>query len=706
MVLIRELRGDESAMKILWKTALLASAATGLAAEAAAADDSLEARLAMVSDQLIVSGERIAYTGERTATATKTDTALVDIPQSISLITRDLIDDQMMRSMADVVRYVPGVSMGQGEGHRDAPTLRGNASTADFYVDGVRDDVQYYRDLYNAERLEILKGPNAMIFGRGGAGGVINRVTKTAGFEPVEALTLQGGSFGFARGALDIGAAFSPSAAGRLNTFYENSDSYRDFTDIERFGVNPTLHFAPTDATSIDVTYEFVSDNRTVDRGVPSENGLPYAGDRRAFFGNPDASFSKVDVHAGDFAVSHAFSDTLTIRNRLRVADYDKYYQNVHAGAAVDVNGDVALQAYFSGAKRQNFFNQTDLIWNVQTGAFAHTFLVGGEIGLQDTDNIRSENNDAAGSVSVASPTIFTPPVFLALRNDNHVDLTTASAYIQDQIDAADWLQLIGGVRFDHFDLEFSDNLTPTDLERTDNVWSPRGGVIVKPTGSSSIYASYSKSFLPQSGDQFSSLSASTAALEPESFENIEAGVKWELRDRLTFSAAVYRLDRENTRAIDPVTSQTVLTGAARSKGVEISLAGSLTDRWEVLAGYTLQNAEITRDTTAATAGREIPLVPKHAFAIWNAYRFTQNWRASVGIIHQTDQFASISNAVTLPAFTRVDAAIYYTLNERFEAQLNVENLFDETYFGTAHNDNNITPGSPRAFRVSLTGRL
>ncbi len=685
---------------------LLAGSALSLGATSLRAEDSLDMKLAMIADQVVVTGERVEYASEHTASATKTDTLLVDIPQSISLITRDLIDDQMMRSMADVVRYVPGVSMGQGEGHRDAPTLRGNSSTADFYVDGVRDDVQYYRDLYNAERIEILKGPNAMIFGRGGAGGVINRVTKTAGFEPVQALTLQGGSFGFARGAIDAGVAFSDSAAGRLNAFYENSDSYRDFTGIERFGINPTLRFTPTGATSVDVTYEYVSDQRTVDRGVPSENGLPYAGDRRAYFGNPDASFSDVDVHAGDFAVSHDFSDALTLRNHMRIADYDKYYQNVHANSPVAANGDVALQAYFSGAHRQNFFNQTDLIWKAQMGSIAHTILIGGEVGVQDTDNLRSANNNAAGIVNVAAPTTYAPAIFLGLQNDNHVDLSTASAYIQDQIDVASWLQLIAGVRYDRFDLEFSDNLTPTDLERVDAEWSPRGGVIVKPTASSSLYASYSKSFLPQSGDQFGSLSPTTAALEPETFENIEAGVKWEPRAGLTLSAAVYRLDRENTRAIDPLTSQTVLTGAQRSKGFELSLAGSMTDRWEILAGYTLQDAEITRDTAAAAAGSEVPLAPRHAFAIWNAYTFTDHWRGSVGVIHQTDQFASISNAVTLPGFTRVDAAIYYTLNERFEAQLNVENLFDETYFGTAHNDNNITPGSPRAFRVSLTGRL
>ncbi|NWG92324.1 MAG: TonB-dependent siderophore receptor [Parvularculaceae bacterium] len=691
----------------LWPVLLPGSALAVLApAFAADADD---ARFAMIADQVVVTGERVDYASEQTATATKTDTPLVDIPQSISLITRDLIDDQMMRSMADVVRYVPGVSMAQGEGHRDAPVLRGNASTADFYVDGVRDDVQYYRDLYNAERIEILKGPNAMIFGRGGAGGVINRVTKTASFDPERALTLQGGSFGFARGAVDVGAAFSDRAAGRLNAFYENSDSYRDFAGIERFGVNPALRFAPGAATTIDVAYEFLNDERTVDRGVPSENGLPYAGDRRAFFGNPDASFSKAEVHAGDFAFSHAFSEALALRNHLRIADYGKYYQNVHANGAVGstgVPGEAPLQAYFSGADRFNVFNQTDLILKAETGGIRHAILIGGEIGVQDTDNLRSANNNAAGVVTIAAPTTSAVPVFLALQTDNHVNLTTASVYVQDQIDIASWLQLIGGVRFDHFNIDVADNLAGGEIGRTDEAWSPRGGVIVKPANNASIYASYSKSFLPQSGDQFGALSPTTAALEPETFENIEAGVKWEPRAGLVFSAALYRLDRENTIAPGPTAGSVVLTGASRSKGLEISLAGSITDRWEVLAGYTLQEAEITRATSAASAGADLPLTPKRAFAIWNAYSFTNHWRAGVGVIHQTEQFASLSNTVVLRGFTRVDAALYYTLNERFEAQINIENLFDETYFPTAHNDNNITPGSPRAFRVSIAGRL
>ncbi|MCA8889679.1 MAG: TonB-dependent siderophore receptor [Parvularculaceae bacterium] len=682
------------------------SAAFG-ASVASADENDLRLRLAAVKDQILVTGERVEYTSDHTASATKTDTALIDIPQSISLITRDLIDDQMMRSMADVVQYVPGVSMGQGEGHRDAPTLRGNSSTADFYVDGVRDDVQYYRDLYNANRIEILKGPNAMIFGRGGGGGVINRVTKTATFDPVHEVTLQAGSFGYGRGAADVGAVFSDKLAGRLNAFYENSDSYRDYVGIERFGVNPTAQLSPSDRTSLNITYEYLNDMRTVDRGVPSENGLPYSADVTAYFGNPNDSYSRVAVNAGDFSFTHALMDSLTIKNHLRLADYNKNYQNVHAGGAISATGQVPLQAYFSATQRRNFFNQTDLIWETHTGAIEHTILFGGEVGVQDTDNIRSENNNSAGFVTVDNPTSFAPGVFSnLLRNDNHVDLTTASVYFQDQLDVTKWLQLIAGVRFDHFDLGFADNLTSTTLSRTDNVWSPRGGVVVKPTPATSLYFSYSKSFLPQSGDQFSSLSASTAALEPESFENIEAGLKWELRTGLTLSAAVYQLDRKNTRAPGPTPGITVLTGSQRSKGLEVSLAGAVTERWEVLAGYTLQDAEITSTTSAAAARSQTPLVPKHALAIWNAYSISEFLRASVGVIHQTDQFASITNQVILPGFTKIDAAIYLTINEHLEAQLNVENLLDKEYFPTAHHDNNITPGSPRAFRVSVTGRL
>lgn len=677
------------------------------ASSASAGETPVREELYLIADSITVVGDRHDYGAASLSSATKTDTPLIEVPQSISVISKELIDDQAMRSLADVTRYAPGVTMGQGEGHRDAPTLRGNSTTADFYIDGVRDDVQYYRALYNVERVEILKGPNAMIFGRGGGGGVINRVIEKASQEPVQEILLQGGSFGSGRAALDIGGGVSDKIALRLNGVYENSDSYRDFVGLERYGVNPTLLFDISDRTSLRVSYEHFRDERTVDRGVPSLNGRPYDGDRGAFFGNPDLSFAEAEVDFASITIEHDFSDSFKLRNSTHFAEYDKFYQNVHAGSAVDANGDVALQAYRSSTDRRNVFNQTDFILETSVAGVAHRILVGAEIGNQDTDNTRSDNNNSAGVVNISDPTSFAPVLFPGLRSNDNVKLSLAAVYFQDQIDLTDEIQLIGGVRFDRFDLEYESAIVgQSDFSRTDNVVSPRGGVIYKPVENASLYASYSISFLPQSGDQFPSLSATTAALKPERFENIEVGAKWDVHSNLSLTAAVYRLDRDNTLAIDPQTNLTVLTGSQRSKGVEVGVLGSVTDDWEIAGGYAYQDVKITSDTLSAPAGRIVPLTPKHSFSLWNAYHFAPNWRAGLGVIHQAESFASISNAVVLPAFTRVDAALFFNVTENVEIQLNVENLLDKEYWGTAHNDNNITPGGPRAFRVTLTGRL
>jgi catecholate siderophore receptor len=672
----------------------------------ATADDATrDALYAAISDRVYVDGER-KRNGLMTSTATKIETPLVDIPQSLSIISEQLIEELGMRSMGDVVRYTPGVTIGQGEGNRDQATFRGNSSTADFYVDGVRDDLQYFRDLYNAERIEVLRGPNALIFGRGGGGGVINRVTETAGWEPAREIELEGGSFGFGRGAIDAGAILSESAALRLNAVYENSDSYRNYVGIERWGVNPTASFTAGEETLVQLSYEYFSDERTADRGVPSQDGLPFAGSAGAFFGNPDQSHADVSAHLAAATITHQLSDAFKFRNRTIFADYGKFYENVHANSAVGAAGDVALQAYFSGTDRKNVFNQTDFTLAFETGALTHAFLFGFEFGSQGSQNFRAPNNNAAGVVNVSDPAIFTAVVFNPIGTRNDVDLKLAAVYAQDQITFGPFIA-IGGARFDRFDLDFDDvTATDADFARTDEVVSPRAGLIFKPIDPISLYGNFAVSFLPQSGDQFGSLNVTTAALEPERFESLEAGVKWDIAPDLTFTAAVYRLDRTNTRAIDPMTNLTVLTGSQRSKGVELGLTGRIVDGWSILAGYALQDAEITQDTAAAPAGRSLPLVPRHSVSIWNRFDPTEFFGLGVGVIHQSDVFTSISNAVVLPSFTRVDAAVYLKLTDKLDTQLNVENVFNETYWSSANNDNNITPGSPRAFRAAIRARL
>jgi catecholate siderophore receptor len=657
-------------------------------------------------DEVLVEATR--YSTPKTTSATKTDTPLRDVPQAVSVITEELVRDQAMRSMADVARYVPGVTMGQGEGHRDAPTLRGNATTADFFVDGVRDDVQYFRDLYNAERIEVLKGPNAMIFGRGGGGGVINRVTKTADGRRHGELAVQAGSDEQKRVSTDLGAALNDTAALRLNGMYEDAESYRDFFELERYGVNPTAAVALSEDTRLEFSYEYFSDYRTVDRGVPSRDGRPLDIDESTFFGNPALSYSDATVNLAGVTLEHDFSRTLRLRNHTLYGDYDKFYQNVYPNSAVSAAGIVTLDAYRSGTQRENLFNQTDLTWRVSTGSIEHTVLAGVELGRQDTDNRRDNSAPgASGFVTLVDTVTFTSPgaLFTVPNQNNRVDASVAAIYVQDQIALSDRFQVIAGVRFDQFNVEFDNRLNGTRFERDDDLVSPRAGLVYKPVEPMSIYASYSVSYLPSSGDQFASLDATSAALEPEEFENIEVGFKWDLRPDLTFMAAVYQLERTNTRATGPGNT-TVLTGAQRSEGVELGVSGSITENWELIAGYAYQDAEITRTTSAAPKGRNVALVPEQQFSLWNAYRLTPMWRVGLGVIHQDEVFTSIGNAVKLPSFTRVDAAVFFTLNEHFEAQLNVENLFDEEYFSTAHNDNNITPGSPLAVRVGLTSRF
>jgi catecholate siderophore receptor len=661
-----------------------------------------------IAAEVIVEAPR--YSTPRSSTATKTDTALLDVPQAIAVVTDDLIRDQAMRSMGDVLRYVPGAVMGQGEGHRDAPTLRGNSSTADFFVDGVRDDVQYFRDVYNAERVEVLKGPNAMIFGRGGGGGVINRVTERADGRQRADFSLEGGSDDYRRITTDVGDGFSDLLALRLNAMYEDSASYRDFVQLERYGLNPTARFELSERTRLHAGLEHFRDERTVDRGLPSRNGQPADVDESTFFGNPDLSAAEATVNLGTLSVEHEFSDSVHLRNHTLYGDYDKFYQNVYPFSEVRADGTVILDAYHSGTERRNLFNQTDLTWFTTTGTVEHNWLTGVELGRQRTDNLRNNSSfrsTQAAIVPILNPLSFAPVAFDLPNQDNDVDATVAAAYVQDQMTFTDRFHVVAGVRFDRFDLEFENHLTGDRFERADDLVSPRLGAIFKPAEAASLYASYGVSYLPASGDQFSSLDATSAALEPEEFENLEVGVKWDLRPDLSFSAALYQLDRSNTRFNHPLTGVVMLTGRQRSEGVELALGGSITDRWEIHAGYAWQDAEITSPTAAApNAGTVVPLVPDRQFSLWNAYRFNPAWRVGLGVTYQSDMYASIGNAVTLPSYTRVDGAVFYRINDHLEAQLNVDNIFDERYFATAHSDNNITPGLPASVRLALHTRF
>ncbi|MEQ1949670.1 MAG: TonB-dependent receptor, partial [Bryobacteraceae bacterium] len=501
--------------------------------------------------------ETPGYQVEMIGSALKIAAELRDTPQSITVIPREQIRDQMMMSIGDVVRYTPGITAIQGENNRDQIVIRGNSSSADFFVNGVRDDVQYYRDLYNLERVEALKGPNAMIFGRGGGGGVINRVTKEAGWMPMREITLNGGSFNSKRIATDWDYALHEKAALRLNGMYENSGTFRDFVNLERYGFTPTATFLPTKKTKILTSYEFFRDNRVADRGIPAYQGRPVDVPITTFYGNPDDSHVHANVHLGSVTFEQQLG-RINLRNHTMIGDYDRNYQNYVAGAVTADKSMDSITAYGNQTQRTNVFNQTDLNASIRTGSIEHRLVGGMELGRQATFNFRSTgffNNTSTSILApLTNPTIYTPITYRQSATDanNQVTAHVAATYLQDQIKITRYLQLVSGARFDRFSLDFLNRRNGDELQRTDNLISPRVGIVLKPAGALSIYGNYSVSFLPSSGDQFSSLTSVTQQLKPERFTNYEAGVKWDLARGLALTAAVYRLDRTNTRSTDP----------------------------------------------------------------------------------------------------------------------------------------------------------
>jgi len=666
------------------------------------------------SRTIIVTGVSDGYLATNTVTATKTDTPLMNIPQTINVVTRDQLDDQAHHSLADILRYVPGTTVGQGEGNRDQITLRGQNTTADFFLDGVRDDVQYYRGLYNIERVEILKGPYALIFGRGGGGGIINRVQKS----PLSDDIIYAGqasinSFGAYDISADVNAPLSDVAAVRINAVYENLDSHRDFVGGERYAWNPYVAFKLNDAWKLGLSYEYVHDNRTTDRGIPSiataagQPNRPIAGYRDQFFGVPDVNYTQLQAHIAKLRLDGALASNVSFSGTILYGDYDKIYLNVYPNGAVTAqNGTVALAAYSDPTQRENFIAQANLVWDVETGALTHKILVGSEYGDQKSANRRFNGTLSTPTISLANP-LFPTVNFNALSRDTVSDVKFFSTYVQDQISFGEHIDVVAGLRYDNFDIEGIDLLPAVDrpFARKDEKVSPRLGLIFKPQENISLYGSYSQSFLPRSGEQFLALTVTQQNLAPEKFTNYELGAKWDVRPNLNMTLAVFQLERSNATTPDPSNPvASINVGTTRTQGVELSVTGNITSSWQVHGGYSYQDAVLAGNDSV-----RLGQVPRHQASLWNRYDLSDQFAAGLGIIHQSSQFAAIravSNTTKLPAFTRLDAAVYYDLSDALQLQLNIENLLNTDYFSDAHNNNNISTGAPLNARVTIRAKF
>ena len=697
----------------------LFAATTGVATNTLAADPESNQNI----EEIVVSARHLS---KDALNSVKTPTPILNVPQSLSIISSTQITEQAFKNFGDVLRYTPGLSISQGEGHRDAIIIRGIQTTADFFIDGVRDDVQYYRPLYNVEQVEVLRGPNALLFGRGGGGGIINRVAK----KPVagEQFALVNGgvdTFGAFSGSADANLSLSDTVALRLNGYYQNHANHRDQYDGDSFAFNPTLAVNFNDSTRATFSYEYVDDDRVVDRGVPSVSiadgpNEPLDGFDNTFFGAPDSNSTTLEAHILRARLEHRFSDNLTTNVTAQFADYDKQYQNLFPSDSVEfVSGAipaVELDGYKDTTGRENFLLQGNLVGAFDTGAIGHTMLVGFEYGSQDTTNSRIDNRfevngDDQLFINFSDPLVVPEFSFANLSRDRESDVKVTSVYFQDQISLHEQLQLIVGLRYDEFDIEVLDIIEQNDgdlvdgnFSRKDKEVTPRFGLIYKPIEQVSIYASYSETFLPRSGDQFLTLNLDSSSTRPQFFENREIGLKWDIRPNLSLTSAVFELERESFTSVDPEDQgQITVIEGSQTRGFEVQLTGNLNDRWSISTGYAYLDGEVKFDDNSGNDGNRTRQTPENMFSIWNNFAINQRVRVALGATYQDSFFVREDNNVKVPSYVRVDAAAYYDFSESVTLQLNVENLLDEDYFPDAHSNNNISTGKPLNASLSIS---
>ncbi len=674
--------------------------------------------------------ERIEVEGQQylsinESNSVKTPTPIIDVPQSLSIMTADEFTLRGITSIGEIIDYTPGVNTSQGEGHRDAVVFRGVRSTADFFMDGNRDDVQYYRSLYNIEKVEILRGPNALLFGRGGTGGILNRVSKKAEVgEQFIDYKASLNSFGGYGAELDANFVHSEASAVRFNAMYESLDNHRDFYDGDRYGFNPTARFQLSEDTVLDLSWEYIDHERFIDRGIPTgDDGEPVEALEDIVFTDPENSYHKLEAHVFRAALQHQFTDNIKGNFSAFYGDYDKVYANFYATDYDTATNVVELDGYIDETVRDNLILSGNLVGEFQTGNIGHTVIMGAEViktssdqyrynpvfstALTDTDPNRKpdreyflatrpldfnafQGTDANGQATYTGWT--------DLNDDTRVELDVFSFYIQDEIELSDSFDLVLGARFDSFDIEVF-NADPDVLEtrtRTDDEVSPRAGLIYKPQENISIYASYSESFEPRSGEQYANINGNNNRLDPNTYENQEIGLKWDFAQGLSFTAAIFENERISPEVSD-TDSSTLDIIKTQIDGFELQLTGQVTDALAITANY----SNLDGENEDGFRARELP---ENTFSIWGSYEVSDVFGFGLGATYQGDSYIDNNNTAVLPSYTRVDASAYYNLSDSMRVMLHVENLTDELYFPNAHSTHQATVGAPINAMVTLVG--
>ncbi len=652
-------------------------------------------------DDLVVVGE---YLQSNQVNALKTPTPINEVPQSLVILTSDYMSLQDMSGMADIADYTPGIDAGQGEGHRDDILFRGVKSTADFFVDGVRDDVQYFRPLYNIEQVEVLKGANALFFGRGGTGGLINRVTKKAIVgEEFTNYSLSLDDLGETYAGLDTNLSLGLNGAFRMNAYIEDLENHRDFYFGDNKGINPTFNFDLSETTNVNISYEHLDHKRFIDRGIPSASGVPVKALADITFGDKDENYSALDANILSLTVDQQLDDETKLRFGFTDNDFSKLYQNLYASSYDSTANTVTLAGYRDTTDRSSNILSLDLIGEKEIGGIGHKFVVGFEkIGTDndnerfymDTDNLDNNSKGEKITVPIADQLVIPNFNFTTEKYDEtEADLNVRSIYFSDEIDLSDQFSMVLGGRFDDFDLSVVDvyGNSGGSASKVDEEFSPRFGLVFKPRANLSVYGSYSESFIPKSGGQYADLKGSKKQkTDPDVYENKEFGVKYELDNGLSLTAALY--DSTAVKPTGSVADGDYAVTEASTKGFEITATGNVTESWFISAGANVVNGTVPAE------------VAENSYSVWNLFKVSDQFSLGLGYISKGDTVGK--GSTNLPSYNRLDVSAYYTVNEYMRIQLNVENATDELYFPHSYGSGQVTVGAPVHATLRLSGRF
>ena len=560
------------------------------------------------------------------STAIGIDTPIQNTPLSIEVVPQEVLEDRNVRELGDALETVPGVVEAGGRGASlFGPNfkIRGFDSSDGFFRDGIPTNTLAPLSTNDLERVEVLKGPASILFGQGEPGGIINLVTKKPLREPFYSASFSAGNFNTYEGALDFSGPLNESRTVkyRLNLSYENYESFRDFVDGERFLVSPTLTWEIGQNTSINFYGQYVSDQETIDSGIPAQGDGIVDVPRDRFLDEDFGEFEQEQFRVG-YRFNHRFDDTWSVRHTLEYNEYEPVRFGVLFDEFNEATGELTRLEYGTDERFQRFFTNAEAIAEFNTGSIEHQVLFGVEY-LSNVDRQAFEFSDPFPSINVFDPVYSNNPFAINptfFRNDN---VDRVGVYLQNQVDLLPNLIVLAGVRFDYVD-QFR---TTQDLgepreefEQTDSDFTPRFGIVYKPIEPVSVYASYTTSYNPS----FAASLNDGEPFDPETGRQFEVGVKTDITDQLSFTFAAFDIRKQNVSTDDPENPLfSIQTGEQASRGIELDLNGEILPGWNITAAYTYLDAFVSEDNTDIV-DNQLPKVPENQFSLWTTYEIQQ----------------------------------------------------------------------------------